>query len=360
MKATSFISLVGVGLLLAGCNNSPVGGTGGAAKGDPHAGSGGSVSRLNGGGSTFVYPMMSKWASEYKKAKSIEVNYQSIGSGGGIQQMTAKTVDFGGTDSPMNAEQLKKAKDTGGDVVHIPLVMGAVVPAYNLPEVNEALKFAGPLLADIFLGKVKKWNDPAIQQINPGVTLPNLDIAVVHRSDGSGTTYIWVDYLAKVSGEWKEKVGVATSVNWPVGEGAKGNEGVSGRVAKVPGGLGYIELTYALQNKIKYGSVQNRAGTYVEPSLESVTAAAANALKSVPDDLRYSITNAEGKDSYPISGTVWAVVYVDQPQDKGQAIYDFLYWTTHDGQQFAKALDYASLPAGLVEKLEKKLNLIKK
>jgi ABC-type phosphate transport system substrate-binding protein len=203
--------------------------------------------RINGAGATFIYPMMSKWASEYDKVKGVEVNYQSIGSGGGIQQMTAKTADFGSTDGPMNDEQLQKAKDIGGEVVHIPLAMGAVVPAYNLEGVTEPLTFTGPLLADIFLGKIKKWNDNAIRDQNPNVILPDKDIGVVHRSDGSGTTYVWVDYLSKVSPEWKKKIGVATSVNWPVGEGAKGNEGVAKRVKETPGALGYIELIYALQ-----------------------------------------------------------------------------------------------------------------
>src|SRR5437762_9823031 len=210
--------------------------------------------RINGAGATFIYPMMSKWASEYDKIKGVEVNYQSIGSGGGIQQMTAKTADFGSSDGPMNDEQLQKARDTGGEVVHIPLAMGAVVPAYNLEGTTEPLTFTGPLLADIFLGKIKKWNDNAIRNLNPNVILPDKDIGVVHRSDGSGTTYVWVDYLAKVSPEWKDKVGVGTSVNWPVGVGQKGSEGVSGQVGRVAGSFGCVEVTYAIQNNIKYGS----------------------------------------------------------------------------------------------------------
>jgi phosphate ABC transporter phosphate-binding protein len=316
---------------------------------------GGGKPRLNGAGSTFVYPMMSKWTAEYDKAKGVEVNYQSIGSGGGIQQMTAKTADFGCTDGPMNEEQLQKAKDTGGEVVHIPLVMGAVVPAYNLEGVTEPLVFTGPLLADIFLGKVKKWNDKAIQDLNPGVALPDRDIGVVHRSDGSGTTYVWVDYLAKVSPEWSKRVGVATSVDWPAGEGAKGNEGVAGRVKASPGAIGYIELIYALQNDIKFGLVKNKEGVAIKADLKSITAAADNALKAIPEDLRYSITDAAGKDSYPISGTVWAVVYVNQPAGKGQQVVDFLRWVTHDGQQFCEELHYAKLPPGLVERVDKKL-----
>ncbi len=312
--------------------------------------------RLNGGGSTFVYPMMSKWASAYDKTKGVKVNYQSIGSGGGIQQMTAKTFDFGCTDAPLNEEQLQKARETGGEVVHIPLVMGAIVPAYNLEEVKEPLRFTGPVLANIFLGKITKWNDKALQQLNPNAALPDKDIGTVHRSDGSGSTFIWVDYLSKVSSAWKEKVGVGTSVNWPVGVGQKGTEGVAGQVKRTPGSIGYIELTYALQNNIKYGLVQNKEGAYVPATLESVTAA--GALAEIPDDLRYSLTNAPGKDAYPISGTVWAVLYVNQPADKGKAVIDFLRWVTHEGQQYAAELHYARLPQGLVERLEKKLDLV--
>jgi phosphate ABC transporter phosphate-binding protein len=316
----------------------------------------GSKERLNGGGSTFVYPMMTKWASEYDKAKQVEVNYQSIGSGGGIQQMTAKTFDFGCTDGPMNEEQLKKAQEVGGEVIHIPLVMGAVVPAYNLQEVKVPLTFTGPILADIFLGKITQWNDKALQSLNPEAQLPDKKIAVVHRSEGSGTTYIWVDYLSKVSDEWKKKVGVGASVNWPVGEGAKGNEAVAGRVKAAPGSIGYIELTYALQNKIEFGMVKNKKGKAINASLESVTAAADSALKQIPDDLRYSITDADGDDAFPISGTVWAVIYKQQPADKGKAVVAFLRWVTHEGQPYAAALQYASLPKGLVERLDKKLD----
>lgn len=321
-------------------------------------GGSGEKPRLNGAGSTFVFPMMSKWTSEYDKAKNVEVNYQSIGSGGGIQQMTAKTADFGCTDGPMNEEQLGKARETGGEVVHIPLTMGAVVPAYNLEGVSEPLVFNGPLLADIYLGHVKKWNDKAIQELNPGVALPDKDIGVVRRSDGSGTTYVWVDYLSKVSPEWKKRVGVATSVNWPVGEGAKGGEGVAGKVKSTPGAIGYIEVAYAIQNNIKYGRVKNREGVAIMASVKSITAAADNALKDLPDDLRYSITDPPGKDSYPICGTVWAVVFVNQPADKGQHILDFLKWITHDGQQYCESLDYARLPPGLIERVDKKLATI--
>lgn len=314
--------------------------------------------RLNGGGSTFVYPMISKWSSEYRKAKGVEVNYQSIGSGGGIQQMTAQTFDFGCTDAPLTDEQLQKCKEVAGDVVHIPLVLGAVVPAYNLDEVKGTLTFSGPVLADIYLGKIKKWNDKALQELNPDVKLPDKDISVVHRSDGSGTTYVWVDYLAKVSQEWQKKVGVATSVDWPCGEGAKGNEGVSGRVKEAPGTIGYIELTYALQNKIKFGAVKNKENVAITADVKAITAAADSALKDIPDDLRYSITDAPGKESYPICGTVWAVLYVKQPAGKGQQVVDFLRWCTHDGQQFCEGLNYVKLHPGLVERLDKKLDLV--
>jgi phosphate ABC transporter phosphate-binding protein len=319
----------------------------------------GSAPRLNAGGSTFVYPMMSKWASEYEKAKGAQVNYQSVGSGGGIQQMTAKTFDFGCTDAPMNEEQLQKARETGGEVVHIPLAMGGVVPTYSLEEVAEPLRFSGPVLADIFMGKIKKWNDPALLALNPNANLPDKDIVVVHRSEGSGTTYIWADYLSKVSPEWKEKVGVATSVKWPVGTGQKGNEGVAGLVQRTPGSIGYVELIYATQNNIKFGSVRNKEGQFVTASLESVTAAADNALSLIPEDLRYSITDAPGKNSYPVAGTVWAVIYVNQPADKGTAVVEFLKWITHEGQEFTAELHYARLPKGLIEKVDGKLSLVK-
>ncbi len=341
---------LGLGLLaavlVAGCGDH--GGPGGAAG-----------HRLNAGGSSFIYPMMSRWCSDYAKLTGVEVNYQSIGSGGGIQQMTVKTFDFGCTDGPMNEEQQKKAHEIGGDVIHVPLVMGAVVPAYNLAGLTEPLTFTGPLLADIFLGNVKKWNDPGVRELNPKADLPDQDIVVVHRSDGSGTTYIWADYLSKVSPAWKEKVGVGTSVNWPVGVGQKGNEGVAGQVKRSAGSIGYVELNYALRNNIPYGSVRNRDGATMKATLESVTAAANASLASIPDDLRYSITNAPGKDSYPISGTTWAVLYVDQPPGKGQTVVDFLRWTLREGQEMAKALDYARLPPGLVERALKKLDTVR-
>jgi phosphate ABC transporter phosphate-binding protein len=315
--------------------------------------------RLTGAGATFVFPMMSKWTSEYDKAKGVKINYQSIGSGGGIQQMTAKTVDFGCTDGPMNEEQMDKARTVAGDVLHVPLVMGAVVPMYNLDEVKEQLKFTGSVLADIYLGKITKWNDKALKDLNPTAALPDKEIIVMHRSEGSGTTYIWLDFLSKASPEWKQQVGVATSVKWPCGIGQKGSEGVSGQVRRSPGSIGYVELTYARQNDIKYGSVKNKAGVFVSASLESVTAAANASLKEIRPDLRYSITDPSGEDVYPISGTTWAVVYANNPSGKGKLVREFLHWVTHEGQQYAEALDYARLPEGLVKRLEEKLDKIK-
>jgi phosphate ABC transporter phosphate-binding protein len=346
-----FISLL---TILAGCGGpaapTPTGTAGAAPK--PK------IDRLNAAGSTFVYPMMSKWAAEYDKAKGVKVNYQSIGSGGGIQQMSAMTVEFGCTDGPMNEEQFETAKKNGGEVLHIPLVMGAVVAAYNLDEVKEPLVFSGPVLADIYLGKIAKWNDEALKKLNPSAALPDKSISVVHRSEGSGTTYIWVDYLSKVSPEWKQKVGVGTSVNWPCGVGQKNNEGVAGSVKRAPASIGYIELTYALQNKMSFGHVINKEGAAIKPSLESVTAAADGAMNNIPDDLRYSLTDPPGKDAYPISGTVWAVVYANPPKGSGAVVKDFLRWVTHEGQALAEPLHYSRLPKGLVEKLEKKLDQI--
>jgi phosphate transport system substrate-binding protein len=334
-------------------------GCGGTGSKDGGAGGGGGSQKLNIGGATFVYPMMDKWAFEYEKAKGVKVNYNSIGSGSGIQQMTAQTLDFGCSDAPLTDQQLEEARAKNGDVVHIPLVLGAVVPAYKLSGVEQPLVFSGPVLADIFLGKITRWNDPALKTLNPGISLPDTPpIGVVHRSEGSGTTYVFADYLAKVSPEWKSKVGVSTSIKFPVGVGAKGNEGVAGFVKENEGALGYVELIYALGQGIKYGAVLNREGSPVEGSLESVTAAAA-ALTQIPEDLRYSLTDAPGKASYPISGTNWAVLYVKQPEAKKKTIVDFLTWVTHDGQQYCEKLHYASLPKGLVERLEKKLERVK-
>jgi len=303
---------------------------------------------ITGAGATFPYPIYSKWFAEYNKIKpNVEINYQSIGSGGGIRQITNETVFFGATDGPMTDEQLAAAP---GRILHFPTVLGGDVPVYNIADVTAELKFTGPLLADIFLGKVTKWNDPAITKLNPGVQLPGTDITVVHRSDGSGTTYIWVDYLSKVSPEWKKKVGVATSVNWPAGVGGKGNEGVAGLVRQTPGSIGYVELIYAVQNKIAYGSVQNAAGEFVKASEQSVTSAAAAAANNMPKDFRVSITNAPGTGVYPISSFTWLLVY-ENPKDKAKArlFLEFIKWMLSDGQKFAGSLGYAPLPPQVVK-----------
>jgi len=299
--------------------------------------------QINGAGATFPYPIYSKWFSDYNKLHpNVEINYQSIGSGGGIRQITNGTVFFGATDGPMTNDQLLAAPSK---ILHFPMVLGADVPVYNIPNVKGELKFSGVVLADIFLGKITKWNDPAIAKLNAGVNLPSTDITVVHRSDGSGTTYIWVDYLAKASQEWLKKVGVATAVNWPTGVGGKGNEGVAGLVTQTPGSIGYVELIYAIQNKISYGSVQNMAGEFVTANLDSVTAAAAGAAMKMPADFRVSITNAEGKGVYPVSSFTWLLLY-ENPKDKGQAkiMVDFVKWALSDGQKAAGGLGYAPLP----------------
>ena len=306
------------------------------------------ATQIDGAGATFPYPIYSKWFSEYNKLHpEVQINYQSIGSGGGIRQLTNQTVFFGASDGPMTNEQLGAAP---GKILHFPTVLGGVVPVYNIPGVSAELKFSGTTLADIFLGKITKWNDKAIAAENAGVSLPATDIAVVHRSDGSGTTYIFCDFLAKVSPEWKTKVGVATSVNWPTGVGGKGNEGVSGLVSQTPGSIGYVELIYALQNKISYGSVKNHDGEFLKASLESVTAAAAAAEGKMPPDFRVSITNAPGKNAYPISSFTWILLY-ESPKDKAksQVMVDFMKWALTDGQKYCAELGYAPLPASVVK-----------
>ena len=312
------------------------------------AGAAAQTMRINGAGATFPYPIYSKWFSEYNKIhSSVEINYQSIGSGGGIQQVTKQTVFFGASDGPMTPEQMQGAP---GKILHFPTVLGAVVPVYNIPNVSAELHFSGPLLADMFLGKITKWNDPAIARLNAGVSLPASDITVAHRADGSGTTYIWVDYLSKVSPEWKSKVGVATSVNWPTGVGGRGNEGVSALVRQTPGAIGYVELIYALQNKIAYGSVQNTGGEFVKASVSSVTAAAAEAAGKMPPDFRVSITNAPGKGVYPISSFTWLLLY-ENAKDKAQAktMVDFMNWALTEGQKYCADLGYAPLPEAVVK-----------
>jgi len=311
---------------------------------------------VNGAGATFPNPMYQKWFSEYHKAHpDIQFNYQSIGSGGGIRQVLAQTVDFGASDGPMTDEQLSQAKTK---ILHIPTVMGAVVPAYNVPGVSGELKFTPEVLAGIFLGKITTWNDPAIAKANPGVSLPNQSIIVVHRSDGSGTTYIFTDYLSKVSSEWQNGPGKGTSVKWPVGLGGKGNEGVAGMIRQMQGGIGYIELIYAVQNKIDYGSVKNAGGAFVKASLESVTAAAAS-VKSMPADFRVSITNAPGKDAYPISSFTWLLIPEKSKEAaKGKILADFLTWMVDDGQKMTAELTYAPLPGSVAEKVKGAIKLV--
>lgn len=310
---------------------------------------------INAGGSSFIYPLMTKWASEYQKRTGALLNYQSIGSGAGVQQMLGGTFDFGCTDAPMNAEQLAKSNQKSGEVIHIPLIMGAVVPVYKVDGVQGPLRFNGPLLADIFMGRVKNWNDPAIAAINPGVALPELPIAVVRRADGSGSTYVFTEFLSKASTDWRAAVGVGTIVSWPRGIGQKGNEGVAGQVGRTNGAIGYVELIYALHNKLSYGAVQNQAGEFVLANLASVTAAADGALAQIPEDLRYSLTNAPGKGAYPIVGTTWAVVYTDVAKDHDGTVAAFLQWATQDGQAIATSLNYAKLPPGVEERIAKKL-----
>lgn len=305
---------------------------------------------LNGAGATFPYPIYSKWFSEYNKLHpDVQINYQSIGSGGGIRQVINGTVDFGASDGPMTDEQLKEAKFK---ILHIPTVLGAVVPAYNVPGVSAELKFTPEALAGIFLGKISNWNDAAIANANPGVKLPNQNIIVVHRSDGSGTTFIFTDYLSKVSKEWESAVGKGTSVKWPVGLGGKGNEGVAGQVRQLQGSIGYIELIYALQNKITYGLVRNAAGNFVKASLDGVTEAAAS-VKTMPADFRVSITNAPGRTAYPISSFTWLLI-PEQSKDpkKGKILSDFLNWMVTDGQKMTYSLSYAPLPNSVAEKVK--------
>ena len=311
---------------------------------------------INGAGATFPYPIYSKWFDEYAKVDpEVRFNYQSIGSGGGIKQITSRTVDFGASDGPMTDEQLKQ---TPAELLHIPTVLGAVVATYNLPG-SPKLKFAPDVLADIFLGRITKWNDPRIASANAGVQLPDQPILVVHRSDGSGTTYIWVDYLSKVSPDWQQKVGKGTSVNWPVGLGGKGNEGVAGQVKNTPGALGYVELAYAVKNKMPIASVKNAAGKFIEPTIASTTAAAAGAAKNMPSDFRVSLTNAPGDDAYPIASFTWLLVYKDQQNElKGRAVAKFLWWMSHDGQKYADELLYAPLPQSVVKQVEAKIKEI--
>jgi phosphate transport system substrate-binding protein len=316
--------------------------------------------QLNGAGATFPYVIYSKWFDVYSKKAGVQFNYQSIGSGGGIKQVIEGTVDFGATDGPMSDQQLAEAKEKqGSDILHIPTVMGAVVATYNLPEAGADLKLTPEVLSGIFLGEITKWNDAKIAQANKDRTLPDKAIIVVHRSDGSGTSFIFTDYLSKVSETWKTKVGKGTSVNWPVGLGGKGNEGVAGTVKQTEGAIGYVELAYAVKNGLPYATMKNKAGAFVKPSLESVSAAAKAEAKKFPADMRVSITNADGKGAYPISGFTWLLVY-KQPKDKakGKAIVDFLKWAVREGEGYAADLLYAPLPKEVVKLNEKLINAI--
>jgi phosphate transport system substrate-binding protein len=318
---------------------------------------GSGVIKLQGAGATFPNPLYQKWVSEYGKLHpNVQIDYQSIGSGGGIKQIQEQTVDFGASDAPMKDEELKAAP---GELLHIPTVLGAVVVTYNVASIAQPLHFSPQVVADIFLGKIKKWDDAQIKQDNPGVSLPATDITTVHRSDGSGTTFVFTDYLSKVSPEWKEKVGTDKSPKWPVGQGGKGNEGVTGQIKQQPNTIGYVELAYAVQNKLPVALIKNASGKFIEPSIDAVTAAAASASAQTPDDLRVSITNSAGENAYPISSYTYILAYKDQKNaEKGKALVDFLWWGIHDGEKFAKDLQYAPLPAEIVKRAEAKINSI--
>jgi phosphate transport system substrate-binding protein len=314
---------------------------------------------LTGAGATFPQPIYSKWFSDYAREKGIRINYQSIGSGGGIRQLSEGTVDFGATDGPMTDEEIARAKS--GDILHIPTVIGAVVAAYNLEGLSDTLQLSGDVLADIFLGRITKWNDARIAAVNSGVALPNQDIIVVHRSDGSGTTYVFTDYLAKVSDAWANGPGRGKEVQWPVGLGGKGNEGVAGQVKQTPGAIGYMELAYATQNDIPFAAIRNQAGNFVVPSIESITAAASGAMQQLgPEtDFRVSIANAEGAMSYPISSFTWIILYRNQADaDKGRKLVDFLNWAVTEGQASAATLDYAPLPDDVVQTIRTRLQTV--
>ncbi|MGB7925471.1 MAG: phosphate ABC transporter substrate-binding protein PstS [Pyrinomonadaceae bacterium] len=323
----------------------------------PNGSSAGGPINLQGAGATFPNPLYQKWLSEYGKLNpNVRIDYQSIGSGGGIKQIKEQTVDFGASDAPMKDEDLKSAP---GELLHIPTVLGAVVLTYNLQGSPQGLRFSSDVIADIFLGKIKRWDDARIKADNAGVNLPASDITVVHRSDGSGTSAVFTDYLSKVSPEWKEKVGAGTSPNWPVGLGGKGNEGVTGQVKNTPNTIGYVELAYAVQNNLPVALIKNRSGSFIEPTLESVTAAAAETVATTPEDLRVSITDAAGASAYPISSYTYILAYKDQKNAaKGKALVDFLWWGIHDGEKFAKDLRYSPLPEEIVKRAEAKINSI--
>lgn len=352
MRALKLAALM---LLVAACGKDS---SSSSATSSSTSSSGGSVD-LTGAGATFPYPIYSKWFSEYAKSNGVKINYQSIGSGGGIRQLSEQTVDFGASDSPMSDQELANAK--GGAILHFPTVMGAVVITYNIPGLASPLNLTGKAIADIFSGRITKWNDTRITTLNPGVNLPATDILVVHRSDGSGTTYIFTDYLSAAVPAWKSSVGKGKEVKWPVGLGAKGNEGVAGQVKQTPGSIGYVELAYARQNNLPFASVTNQAGKTVPASVAAVTAAAANVARSLPanTDYRVSIVNAPGADSYPISSLTWILVYQHQTDaTKGKKLVDFLNWAYTTGESQAGALDYAPLPAEMVSRLQERLKTI--
>lgn len=341
----SLVALLAVGLLsniVTGCNGSESG------KGkESEVAKSSDDNTLLGAGSTFVYPLFSKLFSEYNKTTDLKVNYQSIGSGGGILQLTNKTVDFGDSDAPMNEEQTKKA---GSDVIHIPMCSGAVVLSYNLPELKDTLKLTPEVLASIFLGKIQTWNDIQIANTNPGVKLPGTTIVIAHRSDGSGTTNIFTTYLAKVSSDWNTRPGKGSSINWPAGLGGKGNEGVAGLVKQTPGSIGYIELAYAMQNKMAFAKIKNKAGNFITPTVTS-TSAAGNI--TLPADSKVSLTNTDAADGYPISGFTWAIIYKEQKYngrsiDRSKKLIDLLWWNIHEGQKFCEGLNYAPLSSSAV------------
>lgn len=315
---------------------------------------------INGAGATFPYPIYSKWFDEFHKTNGASINYQSVGSGAGIKQVTEGTVDFGASDGPMNDDQIKAYRDKNGSgILHFPTVLGAVVPTYNIPGVSSALNFTPDALAGIFLGRISKWNDPAIAGANKGVNLPANDIVVIHRSDGSGTTYVWTDFLSKISSDWKEKVGKGTSVSWPVGLGGKGNEGVTGLIKQTPNAIGYVELIYAAQNKVMYGAVKNPAGSFVKADLASVSEAAASVVKTMPDDFRVSITNAPGKNAYPIASFTWLLLPEKfKDTTKRDVMKTFVKWAITDGQNDVEALSYAKLPKEVVDKELKAINKV--
>jgi phosphate transport system substrate-binding protein len=318
------------------------------------------VKELVAGGSTFVDPIMREWAGAYDKEKGIKIDYKGGGSGKGISQMSEGQYAFGCTDAPMNDEELKTAKEKGGEVVHIPLVIGSIAPAYNLKDFNDHIKFSGPVLADIFRGEIKNWNDDALKALNKGVDLPDKPIKVVHRSDPSGSTFIFTSYLSAVSKEWADKFGASKEIKWAVGEGAKGTDGVADQVKASDGSIGYIEVLYALKKDIKFGSVRNQKDKDIKPDdMDALSAAADGKLSEIPDNLCFTLVNAPGEKSYPICGVVWAVAYQNQPANRKQTLVDFLHWVTHEGQKEAPALHYAKLPAGLVERVDKKLETIK-